>query len=199
MTLIIKCLKEGVWPEDKFIARTLRMKINQYVLEGGVIFKKSYMVPMLRSRSVVAKAIRQGYYWPTMHRDARNEIQKFMPNSCSDTKASKDADDVNHGSVVVLSMGDRHLGSPTSIRWEGEVFSTWMSFGGNTRNLGSFREETDKITDLHQILEDVLLIERGDGVASIKRRRRDLFCDDVWNLEMASGRGRLKEDLESST
>ncbi|GJX08349.1 reverse transcriptase domain-containing protein [Tanacetum coccineum] len=79
------------------------------------------------------------------------------------------------------------------------VFSTWMSFGGNTSDLGAFREEIDEIMDLRQILEDVLLIERGDGVASIKRRRRDLFCDDVWNLETASGRGRLKEDLESST
>ncbi|GKA33965.1 hypothetical protein Tco_0720394 [Tanacetum coccineum] len=79
------------------------------------------------------------------------------------------------------------------------VFSTWMAFGGNTRDLGSFGEETDEITDLHQILEEVLLTERGDGVASIKRRRRDLFSDGVWNLETASGRGRLKEDLESST
>ncbi|GKC78395.1 retrovirus-related pol polyprotein from transposon TNT 1-94 [Tanacetum coccineum] len=32
-----------------------------------------------------------------------------------------------------------------------EVFSTWMAFRGNTRDLGSFEEETDKITDLHQI------------------------------------------------
>ncbi|GJR68880.1 hypothetical protein Tco_0014945 [Tanacetum coccineum] len=79
------------------------------------------------------------------------------------------------------------------------VFSTWMVFGGNTRDLGSFGEETDEITNLHQILEEVLLTERGDGVASIKRRRRDLFNDGVWNLESASGRGRLKEDLESST
>ncbi|GJT18106.1 retrotransposon protein, putative, ty1-copia subclass [Tanacetum coccineum] len=31
-----------------------------------------------------------------------------------------------------------------------EVFSTWMTFGGNTRDLGSFGEETDKITNLHQ-------------------------------------------------
>ncbi|GJW74867.1 hypothetical protein Tco_0134237 [Tanacetum coccineum] len=29
-----------------------------------------------------------------------------------------------------------------------KVFSTWMDFGGNTRDLGSFGEETDKITDL---------------------------------------------------
>ncbi|GJY62316.1 retrovirus-related pol polyprotein from transposon TNT 1-94 [Tanacetum coccineum] len=40
---------------------------------------------------------------------------------------------------------------------------------------------------------------RGDGVAGIKRRRRDLSGDGVRNLAMASGRGRLKEDLESST
>nr|GEY26809.1 ycf20-like protein [Tanacetum cinerariifolium] len=29
-------------------------------------------------------------------------------------------------------------------------FSTWMTFRGNTRHLGSFGEETDKTTDLHQ-------------------------------------------------
>ncbi|GJS63453.1 putative reverse transcriptase domain-containing protein [Tanacetum coccineum] len=54
-------------------------------------------------------------------------------------------------------------------------FSTWMEFRGNIRDLGSFGEETDEIMDLQQILEEVLLTERRDGVASIKRRRRDLF------------------------
>ncbi|GJZ67541.1 ribosomal protein L7Ae/L30e/S12e/Gadd45 [Tanacetum coccineum] len=39
----------------------------------------------------------------------------------------------------------------------------------------------------------------GDGVASIKRRRRDLYSDDIKNFVTASGHGRLKEDLESST
>ncbi|GJY55892.1 hypothetical protein Tco_0455007 [Tanacetum coccineum] len=48
-----------------------------------------------------------------------------------------------------------------------EVFSTWMAFGGNTRDLGSFREETDEITYLHQILKEVLLTARGDGVTSM--------------------------------
>ncbi|GKC61712.1 hypothetical protein Tco_1089310, partial [Tanacetum coccineum] len=76
---------------------------------------------------------------------------------------------------------------------------TWMAFGGNARDLRSFGEETDEITDLHQILEEVLLTERGDDIASIKRRRRDLFNDGVWNLETTSGRDQLKEDLESST
>ncbi|GKC49852.1 reverse transcriptase domain-containing protein [Tanacetum coccineum] len=100
MTPITRCLAEGVWPKDKEERRALRMKINQYVLEEGVLFKKGYLVPMLRcvgplqanyvireihmgscemhigARSVVAKAIRQGYYWPTMHSDAINVTQK---------------------------------------------------------------------------------------------------------------------------
>ncbi|GKC75424.1 hypothetical protein Tco_1126198 [Tanacetum coccineum] len=53
------------------------------------------------------------------------------------------------------------------------VCSTWMAFGGNTL--------------------------AGDGVAGIKRRSRDLYGDGVRNFTMASGRGQLKEDLESST
>ncbi|GJX97805.1 zinc finger, CCHC-type containing protein [Tanacetum coccineum] len=60
-----------------------------------------------------------------------------------------------------------------------ETAYTWMAFGGNTRGLSSFGEETDKITDLHQIHEEVLFTERGDGVAGIKRRRRDPSSDGV--------------------
>nr|GFA43332.1 hypothetical protein [Tanacetum cinerariifolium] len=79
-----------------------------------------------------------------------------------------------------------------------EVFSNAMAFGGNTRDLGSFGEEMDEITDLHQILEEVLLIAHGDGVAGITRRRRDPSGDDIRDLVTASGHGRLNEDLESS-
>ncbi|GJX38546.1 hypothetical protein Tco_0251849 [Tanacetum coccineum] len=41
--------------------------------------------------------------------------------------------------------------------------------------------------------------ERGDGVTIIKRRRQDLHRDGVRDSTTASGHGRLKEDLESST
>ncbi|GJV80675.1 hypothetical protein Tco_1516545 [Tanacetum coccineum] len=40
---------------------------------------------------------------------------------------------------------------------------------------------------------------RGDGVAIIERRRQDLHRDGVRDPATTSGRGRLKEDLESST
>ncbi|GJT82118.1 hypothetical protein Tco_1056460 [Tanacetum coccineum] len=41
--------------------------------------------------------------------------------------------------------------------------------------------------------------KRGDGVASIKRRRRDLSSDGVEDFVTASERSRLKVDLEPST
>ncbi|GJX14876.1 hypothetical protein Tco_0206634 [Tanacetum coccineum] len=70
-----------------------------------------------------------------------------------------------------------------------EVFSTWMAFGGNTHDLGSFGEETDGIMDLHQIDEEILFSERGDGAAGKKRHHRDPSSDGVRDLVMASGRG----------
>ncbi|GJY52098.1 reverse transcriptase domain-containing protein [Tanacetum coccineum] len=69
-------------------------------MESGVLFKKGYLVPMLRCvgplqanylireihmgscgmhvgpRAVVKKAFRHGYYWPTMHEDAKKKVEK---------------------------------------------------------------------------------------------------------------------------
>ncbi|GJV77088.1 hypothetical protein Tco_1508672 [Tanacetum coccineum] len=91
----------------------------------------------------------------------------------------------------VLNLGSEYIKNE-------KVFSTWMTFGGNTCDLGSFGEETDEIRDLHQIIGEVLFTGRGDGVAGIKRLRRDPSSDDVRDLATASGRDRLNEDLESS-
>ncbi|GJZ38019.1 RNA-directed DNA polymerase, eukaryota, reverse transcriptase zinc-binding domain protein [Tanacetum coccineum] len=108
--------------------------------------------------------------------------------------------------ALVYNDMTRSLASEKGRFWDSKFtrtmegyICTWMTSEGNTRDLSSFEEETDEVTDLHQILEEILLTECGDGVASIKRRRRDLFSDGVWNLETASECGRLKKDLESST
>ncbi|GJY82620.1 reverse transcriptase domain-containing protein [Tanacetum coccineum] len=100
MTPIIWCLEEGIWPRGKNEARCLRAKVGQYTMESGVFFKKGYLVPMLRCvgplqanyvireihmgscsmhvgpRIIVRKAVRQGYYWPTMHEDTKKEVEK---------------------------------------------------------------------------------------------------------------------------
>ncbi|GJV67895.1 hypothetical protein Tco_1483404 [Tanacetum coccineum] len=106
-----------------------------------------------------------------------------------------------YGNLYAMTGRKSHLLEDKQIPNVGvfdKVFSSWMTFEGNTRDLGSFGEETGKITDLHQIHEEVVHTERGDGVACIKRCRCDLSSDDVRDLVTALGCSRLKEDLESS-
>nr|GEY45283.1 reverse transcriptase domain-containing protein [Tanacetum cinerariifolium] len=103
MTQLVDYLKGGVLPGDKKEARKLRLKARQYELIEGVLYRRSFLRPWLRCvgplqaeyvmreihegscsmhagpRSVVAKAIRLGYYWLTMHKDTRDMIRK-----CSD-------------------------------------------------------------------------------------------------------------------
>nr|GEX08585.1 reverse transcriptase domain-containing protein [Tanacetum cinerariifolium] len=103
MTELVDYLKEGILSEDEKEARKLCLKAHQYELREGVLYKRSFFTPWLRCvgplqaeyvmeeihegscsmhagpRSVVAKAIRLGYYWSTMHKDAGDMIRK-----CSD-------------------------------------------------------------------------------------------------------------------
>nr|GEY33030.1 hypothetical protein [Tanacetum cinerariifolium] len=104
MTQIADYLKEGVLLGDNKEARKLRLKARQYELREGVLYRRSFLTPWLRCigplqadyvmreihegscsmhagpRSVVAKAIQLRYYWPTMHKDARDMIRKC--NDC---------------------------------------------------------------------------------------------------------------------
>nr|GEX54969.1 ATP-dependent DNA helicase PIF1-like [Tanacetum cinerariifolium] len=53
----------------------------------------------------------------------------------------------------LLTLPGTEQTTPPPVEFQNEevVFSTWMALGGNTRGLGSFKEEIEKITDLHQI------------------------------------------------
>nr|GEY19321.1 hypothetical protein [Tanacetum cinerariifolium] len=110
MTHIADYLKEGVLLGDNKEARKLRLKACQYELREGVLYRRSFLTPWLRCvgslqadyvmreihegscsmhagpRSVVAKAIRLGYYWPIMHKDARDMIWKC--NDCPFSEGS---------------------------------------------------------------------------------------------------------------
>nr|GEU55795.1 reverse transcriptase domain-containing protein [Tanacetum cinerariifolium] len=103
MTPIMEYLKEWTLPSDRKEARKLRIKARQYELLEGVLYRQSFLMPWLRCigplqveyvireiherscsmhagpRSVVAEAIRLGYYWLTMHRDARDMIPGPFP------------------------------------------------------------------------------------------------------------------------
>ncbi|GJT49535.1 reverse transcriptase domain-containing protein [Tanacetum coccineum] len=103
MTPVYEYLIEGILPKEKRKERAIRRKAGRYAMKNGVLYKKSFLGPWLRCvgplqanyvlreihegscnmhsgpRFVVAKASRSGYYWPTMHTDARNLIRE-----CSD-------------------------------------------------------------------------------------------------------------------
>ncbi|GJS74764.1 reverse transcriptase domain-containing protein [Tanacetum coccineum] len=100
MAPICEYLAKEILPEDKKKARAVRRKATRYTMINGTLYKKSFIGPWLwcvgplqanyvlreihegscsmhsGPRSVVAKVIRTGYYWPTMHMDARNLIRE---------------------------------------------------------------------------------------------------------------------------
>nr|GEW20364.1 reverse transcriptase domain-containing protein [Tanacetum cinerariifolium] len=100
MTPIIEYLRDETLPDNRKEASKLHIKARQYELLEGILYRRSFLKPWLRCvrplqadyviqeihegscsihagpRSVVAKAMRFGYYWPTMHRDARKMICK---------------------------------------------------------------------------------------------------------------------------
>nr|GEW21110.1 hypothetical protein [Tanacetum cinerariifolium] len=119
MTPIMKYLKDGTLPEDRKEASKLRIKARQYELLEGVLYSRMHARP----RSVVAKAMRLGYYWPTMHRDARDMILKW-------TKKGKKFDscyglfyEVDRGE----SRGDNHWQSGEEVRMGQHSMSFWPS------------------------------------------------------------------------
>nr|GEX54589.1 hypothetical protein [Tanacetum cinerariifolium] len=91
--------------------------------------------------------------------------------------------------LVVASQWPTYVGVQAWARYIRAWESGWLTIRhqGNTRDLGSFGEETNEITDPHQILEEVLLTEREDGFAGIKQRHRDPSSDGVRDLLMTSG------------
>ncbi|GJU49196.1 reverse transcriptase domain-containing protein [Tanacetum coccineum] len=104
MTPIYEYLTKEILPKDKKKARVVCRKASWYTIINGTLHKKSFLGPWLRCvrplqenyvlreihegscsmhsgpRSMVAKAIRTGYYWPTMHTDARKLIREC--NDC---------------------------------------------------------------------------------------------------------------------
>ncbi|XP_071739380.1 uncharacterized protein [Rutidosis leptorrhynchoides] len=93
----------GNLPEDKNEARKIRIKAPSYKMKNGELYRRSFLTPWLRCvgpkqatviiqemhegicglhagpRSVVAKIMRLGNYWPTMHHDANMGIDIVGP------------------------------------------------------------------------------------------------------------------------
>ncbi|XP_022004609.1 uncharacterized protein LOC110902205 [Helianthus annuus] len=100
MIPIKKILKNGELPTDQTEAERVKIKSRQYVLQGEILYKKGYLAPLLRcvgpaqsqylvkevhegicgahfgARTMVAKLMNLGYFWPSMHRDTAEQLRK---------------------------------------------------------------------------------------------------------------------------
>ena len=100
MTLVIQYLKNGVLLEDKRKVRLLRLKAPHYTLYDHQLYKRGFSASLLKcvdlekgnyilqeihegicrnyagGQSLAYKALRQGYFWPTMKTDAMNFARK---------------------------------------------------------------------------------------------------------------------------
>ncbi|XP_022040129.1 uncharacterized protein LOC110942665 [Helianthus annuus] len=107
MTPIIRYLQSGIAPENKAEARKLQYEACHYQMGDDILYRKSYLGPLLRCVDpqdatylvreihegmcaihagpcmVVAKIMNAGYYWPDMHPDAVKILCKcFNCNNC---------------------------------------------------------------------------------------------------------------------
>ncbi|GKB75209.1 reverse transcriptase domain-containing protein [Tanacetum coccineum] len=108
MTPIFKYLSDKTLPVEGKKARAVKRKSWRFSIINGILYKKYFLEPWLRcmgplqanyvlreihegscsmhagTRSVMAKALRIGYYWPTMPKDTRKLIQ-----ACQDCQVHK--------------------------------------------------------------------------------------------------------------
>ncbi|GKV13482.1 hypothetical protein SLEP1_g24484 [Rubroshorea leprosula] len=99
---ILSFLRDGIVPEGRQEAMKLRRKASWYTLVNGVLYKRSFSLPLLRclspyeaeyalrevhegvceshvgARTLAHKVLRQGYYWPNMYKDATHFVQKCL-------------------------------------------------------------------------------------------------------------------------
>nr|GEW47303.1 hypothetical protein [Tanacetum cinerariifolium] len=91
------------------------------------------------------------------------------------------------------------LNGPSNISDVDEVFSIWKAFRGNTHDLGSFEEETDKIMNQHQDSSRFKVSELGDRVTIYTRRHHTSSSDGFTTSFDGVSPHRLNSDLEDST
>ncbi|GJR04345.1 putative reverse transcriptase domain-containing protein [Tanacetum coccineum] len=118
------------------------------------------------------------YWWPNMKAVIAEYVGKCL--TCSRVKA-----ECQKPSGLLVQQEDSMF---LALGWHlEEIHMTWAH---SEKKRTRLRTHTKSLEIVHT--------EYGDGVAGFKQHRRDLSSDDVKKLTTASGRNRLKSDLEDS-
>jgi hypothetical protein len=97
---VVQYLRNRSLPEDKLLPHKVKMRLARYALIGGLLYRRGYTEPLLKclisseaeymlkeihegvcenhsgSRMLAHKAMRAGYYWPTMNKDLVRLVQQ---------------------------------------------------------------------------------------------------------------------------
>ncbi|XP_022024891.1 uncharacterized protein LOC110925233 [Helianthus annuus] len=150
MSPIIMYLQHGTFPEGKTEARKIQHKALNYEMADGILYRKSYMGPLLRCvdkhdaqylvweiheglcgihagpRMVVAKIMSAGYYWPDMHLDTVELLRKST--SCQrhapKTLHAKKPSGPSNCSMALPAMGHRPSRSLPRRAWRSKIYSS---------------------------------------------------------------------------
>jgi len=100
MDPLVSYLRDGTLPSNPRDASRVRKKAQWFTLYEGILYKKAFVQPLLRcttpdegrkileeihegecgahigGRTLAAKALRTGYYWPTLRADAIEMVRK---------------------------------------------------------------------------------------------------------------------------
>ena len=100
MTPILQYLQSGLLLEDKNKARRIRIRAARYLILNNKLYRRSYSQPLLKclapeesqyvlaeihegiygnhngGRTIAHRALSQGYYWPSMLKQAKEYVQK---------------------------------------------------------------------------------------------------------------------------
>ncbi|GJR91245.1 reverse transcriptase domain-containing protein, partial [Tanacetum coccineum] len=116
--------KEETLPAEVNEAKAVRRKSQRFAVVNGVLYNKSFLGPWLRS--VVAKALRTGYYWPTMHKDARTLIRACQDCQCEKLCIRQRFASVKHPQANgLVERANRSLGEGIKARLEARS-KNWM-------------------------------------------------------------------------
>ncbi|KAL0406068.1 UNVERIFIED_CONTAM: hypothetical protein Slati_3920700 [Sesamum latifolium] len=99
-TPFVEWIEKGNLPDNRWDASRLKIRAVRFLIQGGILYKKSYTHPLLRCVSqlegvhlfreihsgccgshigiwmLANKALRAGYFWPTMKQDAKQLVSK---------------------------------------------------------------------------------------------------------------------------
>ncbi|XP_071695127.1 uncharacterized protein [Rutidosis leptorrhynchoides] len=100
MDPIVNYLRNGTLPEDKKEAHLVRERAPMYVLENNMLYRKSYLGPLMRCvgpaeaativeevhsgscalhsgyKTIAGKIMRMGYFWPTLYCDVAQIVKR---------------------------------------------------------------------------------------------------------------------------